>query len=86
VLQSLLAQHEDLRHLQVKVRGTTLLVVAHEQHGEEPVARLTPVGRGQYGLSIFWHNGKWQRMPVVGGLVEIVEGLHQDFAFMLQAL
>ena len=63
-LAALLAQPEDWKHLGVKTKGRTLLVVAREHGRESEVARLEHVGDGEFGLAILWHNGKWQRVPV----------------------
>jgi hypothetical protein len=32
-----------------------------------------------------WHNRKWQRMPVVAGLADLVKILRQDFGPLLDA-
>jgi hypothetical protein len=40
---------------------------------DDPVARATPLGGGQYGLSFHSHTGRWERMPVVGNLDEIAQ-------------
>jgi hypothetical protein len=40
-----------------------------------PVARLTPLGTGLYGLSLRTHQGRWEKMPWSGPLMEIVEVL-----------
>ncbi len=42
---------------------------------DEPVARATPLGDGQYGLSFRSHTGKWERMPITGSLDELAQGV-----------
>ena len=43
------------------------------QDPDDPVARATPVGGGQYGLSFRSHTGRWEPMPVVGNLEVIAQ-------------
>jgi hypothetical protein len=84
-LAALLAQHDDWKHLGVKTRGRALLVVAKEQDRQNEVAKLEDVGDGGYGLSVLWHNGRWQRVPVVGELAEVVRALREGFGPLLRA-
>jgi hypothetical protein len=39
--------------------------------------------RGDYGLSLMWHNGRWERLPVVGTAAEVLDVLIRDFAELL---
>ena len=84
-LGALLARHEDWKHLRVKARGRSLLIVADEQGDPDPLARLEPIGPGRYGLCIMWHNRKWQRTPAAAGLADVVKILRQDFGPLLDA-
>jgi hypothetical protein len=85
-LEALLHRHDGWRHLKARTRGKDLLIEAHDDGAVEELVRLSPVGPDQYGVSILWHNGRWQRLPVIGSLVEVVEGLRRDFAELLSAL
>jgi hypothetical protein len=40
-----------------------------------PVARATPIGVNQYGLSFHSHTGRWEKMPFVGELVSLAHDL-----------
>jgi antitoxin (DNA-binding transcriptional repressor) of toxin-antitoxin stability system len=40
-----------------------------------PVARVTPLGANQYGLSFHSHTGRWETMPFVGELVPLAHDL-----------
>ncbi len=40
-----------------------------------PVARLTPIGDNQYGLSFHSHTGHWEKMPFVGDLIHLAHDL-----------
>ena len=40
-----------------------------------PVARVTPIGANQYGLSFHHHTGRWEKMPFVGDLVPLAHDL-----------
>ena len=69
----------------MKTRGRALLVVAKEDGVENEVAKLEDVGDGCYGLCIMWHNGGWQRVPVVGEMAEVVRALREGFGPLLCA-
>ncbi len=43
-------------------------------HGE-PVARCTPLGAGQYGLSFHSHTGRWEPMPIIAELARLAHDL-----------
>ena len=34
----------------------------------DPVARCTPLGAGQYGLSFHNHSGRWEPLPIIADL------------------
>ena len=72
----------DEKHLAVRARGKTLVIVA-EDGPEDPLVRLEPVGPDQYGLSIMWHTNRWQRLPVMGRLDELVTLLRAQYASLL---
>ena len=40
-----------------------------------PVARATPLGAGQFGLSFHTHTGRWEPMPVVADLTRLAHDL-----------
>ena len=40
-----------------------------------PVARVTPLGAHQYGLSFHRHTGRWETMPFVGEVVPLAHDL-----------
>ena len=42
---------------------------------EEPIARATPLGAGEYGLSFRSHTGKWERMPITGPLDDLAKAV-----------
>lgn len=46
------------------------------------LARLSALPAGRYGLSLMWHSGRWERLPVVGTLDEVVQILRPDYAEM----
>ena len=67
----------------VRVLGEYAQVVVRVERGhlvvyagdEEPVARLTPLGQAQYGLSFYRHDGRWERMPFTGAISEMATTL-----------
>ena len=40
-----------------------------------PVARVTPLGATQYGLSFHSHTGRWETMPFIGALIPLAHDL-----------
>jgi hypothetical protein len=62
----------DFAHVTVQAQRGHLLILAGD---EEPVARLTPLPNGSFGLSFRNHTGRWEPMPVAGDLAEVAYGL-----------
>ncbi|HLA24434.1 MAG TPA: hypothetical protein VJ206_03495 [bacterium] len=54
----------DYAHVGVRAERGHLLICPDD----EPVARLTPLGNEQYGLSFHSHTGRWEPMPFAGDL------------------
>jgi hypothetical protein len=67
-------------HLTVKARGSHLVICSHDG---EPRARLTRLNGGQYGLSLPSSGGRWESLPFVGLLPEVVADLDENFGFHL---
>jgi antitoxin (DNA-binding transcriptional repressor) of toxin-antitoxin stability system len=62
----------DYAHVAVRAeRGHLNIFVADGA----PVARLTPIGAHQYGLSFNSHTGRWETMPFVDDLVHLAHDL-----------
>ena len=62
----------EYAHVVVRVARGHLVIYAGD---EEPVARLTPLGQAQYGLSFYRHDGRWERMPFTGAISEMATTL-----------
>lgn len=75
-LERLVRARGDYAHVSVHARAGHLNVEATDQQGERCiVARATPIGPGQYGLSFRRHTGQYEPMPVSGELEEVADGL-----------
>lgn len=75
-LEGLIRQRGDYAHVQVQARAGHLVVKARDTQGTEIIiARATPIGGGEYGLSFRTHGGRWEPMPVSGVMEQIAEGL-----------
>jgi hypothetical protein len=48
---------------------------AHLRGRRHPIARATPLGAGQFGLSFRTHTGRWEPMPVVADLTHLAHDL-----------
>ena len=82
-LRELLRAHEGHDPLDVESRGRRVTIFTIEDGQKVPLARLTMLPRGDYGLSLMWHNGRWERLPVVGTAAEVLDVLIRDFAELL---
>jgi hypothetical protein len=58
----------DYSHLSVKSSRGHLLIFAGD---DQPVARLTPLDGGPYGLSFMRHTGRWKPMLFNGDITEM---------------
>jgi len=75
-LERMIRQRGDYAHVHVQARAGHLLVKIQDNQGiQAMVARATPIGGGQYGLSFRTHNDRWEPMPISGSTEEILEGL-----------
>jgi len=75
-LQAMIRERGDYGHVHVKARAGHLTIVTQDDEGvQEPVARATALGGGQYGLSFRTHAGRWEPMPVSGSMEEVVQGV-----------
>ncbi len=71
-LQAAIHALGDYAHVSVRAgRGHLNIFVADG----EPVARCTPFGAGQYGLSFHSHTGRWEPMPFVADLTRLAHDL-----------
>ena len=71
-IQALLDQGEATRGFTVKVRGGHLILGRVDELGPDQRFRLTPLGAGQYGLSLYDRN-RWEPLPYEGTLNEMVD-------------
>jgi len=73
---------ENLGHDAVKVRPYGQHLVMDMVCNDEvfPVARLTRLEPGQYGLGFRLHTGRWDPMPVEGSLEEVARFAAQMLA------
>ncbi len=78
-LEQLIRQRGDYAHVHVQARAGHLVIRTQDsQGGQVIVARATPLGGMEYGLSFRSHTGRWEPMPVSGILEQIVDGV-MDF-------
>lgn len=65
----------DYGHVTVHAKRGLLYVYADDP--EDAVARLHPLGAGNYGLSFHHHSGRWEPMPFSGHLHHVAQVLVQ---------
>ena len=58
----------EFAHVSVKTSRGHLNIFAGD---DLPVARLTPLGGGQYGLSFMRSTGRWEPMPFTGDITDM---------------
>jgi hypothetical protein len=62
----------DYGHVSVRAGRGHLTILVDDS---TPVARATPLGAGQFGLSFHTHTGRWEPMPVVANLTQLAHDL-----------
>jgi hypothetical protein len=62
----------DYGHVSVRAARGHLTICVDEG---VPVARATPLGAGQFGLSFHTHTGRWEPMPVVVDITRLAHDL-----------
>ena len=78
-IQTLLDQGEATRGFTVRVRGGHLILGRVDDDGPDPRFRLTPLGGGTYGLSLYDRN-RWDPLPYEGTLNDMVDVMNNDLA------
>jgi hypothetical protein len=78
-VQALLDQGEVTRGLTARTRGQHVIVSRPDEIGPDPRFRLTPLGGGRHGLSLYERN-RWQPLPYEGALHELVGMMNNDLA------
>jgi len=71
----------DYDHIRVRAERGHLNIYP-DNH--EPIARLTPLGRGDYGLSFRNHSGRWEPMPFAGDISHLASDLVTTLAPYLE--
>jgi len=71
----------DYDHVIVRAERGHLNVFAGDEY---PVARLTPLGAGGYGLAFHKHTGRWEPMPFTGGLTQMADALVSTLGIYLE--
>src|SRR4051794_20391181 len=80
-LQALLDQGEATRGFTVKVRGGHLILGRVDELGPDQRFRLTPLGAGQDGLSLYDRNS-WEPLPYESNVHEMIDVMNSDLAYM----
>ena len=72
MLQQAVQTLGDYGHVSVRAGRGHLNIFVDDGH---PVARCTPLGAGQYGLSFRNHSGRWEPIPVIADLTRLAQDL-----------
>ena len=76
-VQALVDRGDATRGLAVKIWGGHLILGRVDEAGSDPRFRLTPLGDGQYGLSLY-DRKRWNPLPYEGTLDELVDVMNRD--------
>lgn len=68
---------EVTRGLNVIARGGRLIVGRTDECGADPRFRLTPLGAGAYGLSLY-RRKHWEPLPFEGTLKELADTMNHE--------
>ena len=73
----------DGRHAHVTVRAERGYL--YVEVDEEPIVRLEPLGRDEYGLSFHRHTGRWESTPFTGDVGRLADVITTVFAPHLES-
>ncbi len=74
-LEALLSASGNYQHLAVVARAGHLVIESHEDAEPYRIARMTPLGAGEFGLSFHTHGGRWEPMPFSGPMQDILRDM-----------
>ena len=78
-LERLLEAGQVTKGLHVSVRAGHLIVSRTDEHGADPRFRLTPLGVGACGLSLY-RRQRWEPLPYEGTLQQLAETMNEDLS------
>ena len=76
-LEAFLQTGEATAGMTVKAYGGHLVVSRTDEQGADPRFRLTPLGQGAYGLSLY-RRRRWEPLPYEGTLHELAVTMNND--------
>ena len=76
-VQALVDRGDATRGLAVKTWGGHLILGRVDEAGPDPRFRLTPLGDGRYGLSLY-NRTRWDPLPYEGTLDELVDIMNHE--------
>jgi hypothetical protein len=77
----LLDAGEATRGLNVTARGGHLIVGRTDDYGPDSRFRLTPLGGGAYGLSLY-RRKRWEPLPFEGSLEELADTTNHELGLL----
>ncbi len=79
-LQRIILAKGDDNQVRVRAYGKHLIVEREEDGERSPVARLTYLGNGQFGLGFHVHTGRREPMPFAGPLEMVADDMMQTLS------
>lgn len=83
-LEELIAATDGFGHLRVKKYGDHLILISGEADDEQKHARLTRFRADEWGLSLWHHTGRWEKLPFTGSLPNLFATLAESFSMFLE--
>jgi hypothetical protein len=78
-LERLLEAGQTSKGLHVTTRAGHLIVGRTDEQGADPRFRLTPLGGGAYGLSLY-RRQRWEPLPFEGTLQELADTMDHELS------
>ncbi len=83
---ALIRAQGDYAHITVSFLGRSFFVASQESDGPRPIARLTYLGNGKFGLSLLTHQGRWEAIPASGNLESVIPQMLDLLAPLFQRM
>ena len=73
------------RHLRCRKRGNTIAIESGPADDRTPHLRVRKLSPKNWGVDAATHNGRWERMPFQGQLLEVLPLVAESFPWLLGA-
>lgn len=71
------------KHLRCRKRADTIVIDSGPPDDSLPRLRLRKLSPKNWGIDASTHNGRWERMPFQGALLEVLPMVAENFPWLL---